>query len=113
MLRGIQAQGTRQSESFQKQVSGMAGGLGAKSHHFGGWAALKPTADGGLSPEDGAEQRPKRIFQVEGRAILIIDVSLISGTIPGCLWNDQKVKRRKWAQANNPGGNHYNALGHY
>lgn len=66
----------------------MAGGLDAKSHHFGSWAALKPTADSGLSPEDGVEQRPKRIFQVEVRAILIIDVSLISSTIPGCLWND-------------------------
>lgn len=59
-LEGIQAQGTRQSESFQKQVSGVVGGLGAVSHHFGGWAALKPT---GLSPEDGVEQRPKGIFQ--------------------------------------------------
>lgn len=62
-LEGIQAQGTRQSESFQKQVSGVIGGLGAESHHFGGWAALKPTPDSGLSPEDGVEQRPKGIFQ--------------------------------------------------
>lgn len=105
--------GTGCPAEWELSEASLWGGWGAKSHHFGGWAVFKPTADSGLSPEDGVERRPKGIFQVEGRAILVIDVSLISGSIPGCLWNDRKVKRRKWAQATNPGGNHYNALGHY
>lgn len=82
-LEGIQAQGTRQSESFQKQVSGVVGDWVLSHTTLGAGLLSSPHLTVGLVLKDGVEQRPRGSFRVEGRAILIVDVSLISSTILG------------------------------
>lgn len=62
-MEGTQAQDVRESVCFPNQVSRAGEGMGAKSQHFGDWAALIPNPESGRGRQDGGGAEVDGIFQ--------------------------------------------------